>query len=450
MLAFCINAAALLFATPLQAAPLAPGTIAEWNGGALTEADFASWISGSLGNRHESVSEALTHLLQIQIVEMEAALRGVAIAEAEVDTRLAEVRAAVAAEDLDLATELKAKGMSEFEFRKLLADSLMHEKLARADLGLADGTPVSAEQLKTWTAERIARIFADASPAPDLALVSGPYRVTHAEVGGILLRTLPAHQLREFACQQTLESAMPAWGVAQGLALDDAVLVEEVEWRRRRVAENPNYQGATYEGLLAARGSSVDAVLAGAEIRVAGWLRLYARSHWPDAWFAGLTAAQAAELQDRHGPRREVSWLLLYAKAVKESELDLDPGEAAAELRRWKSEMAAPADFHRLAGLYSEHESSRRRGGRIGFVHRIEPGVDPLLTAAAFAAPIGSVGDPVPVAGGLALLLVHAEQPGPLGVQFHEQVRRARQDEARTAFLETLALRTRWDAAAGQ
>ena len=323
-------------------------------------------------------------------------------------------------------------------------------KLACADLGLADGTPGGAEQLKAWTAERIAKIFAAAEPEPDLALASGPYRVTHTEVGGILLRTLPAQQLREFVRQNALESALPAWGAAQGLALDDAVLVEEVEWRRRRVAENPNYQGATYEGLLAARGSSVEAVLAGAEIRVAGWLRLYARAQWPDAWFSGLTAAQAAALKDRHGPRREVSWLLLYAKPVKESELDLDPEEAAAELRRWRSEMASPDDFHRLAGLYSEHEASRRRGGRVGFMHCIEPGVDPLLSAAAFAAPIGSVGDPVQVGGGLALILVHAEQPVPQGAEFLEKVRRARQDEARAAFLETLALRTLWDEAVGR
>jgi hypothetical protein len=425
--------------------PLPEGIAATWTGGRLTEAAYARWLSVSLGSQHEEVQSALEHLLQIRLVEVEAAQRGLTVRNEDVEARFNEASAALKAEGLDLARELKSRGMSEAEFRKLLSDSLLHERLARADLAIPEGTEIRPAQLQAWTRERIAAVLAAHVKTEGMSLFSGPYRIPHEEVGATLLRTMSPGKLRDFAGQCALESALPAWGAAQGLVLDDAVLVAEVEWRRRRVAENPNYKGATYEDLLAARGSSVEAVLASGELRVAGWLRLYADRQWQDSWFDNLSADERRSLEDEFGPARDVSWLLLHAKVEKESELDLDLAGAAEELRAWKAQMKSPADFATLAERYSEHEESRRRGGRFGVVHLLEPGVDPLLCAAAFMAPVGEISEPVPVTGGLALLLVHAERPTPAEPDFRRIVRRARQEEARAQFLKDLELKTRWD-----
>lgn len=446
MLATLIALAAAVVPPVQEPEPLPREIVAQWQGGSLTETAFARWLSVSLGRQHEDIQSALEHLLQIQLVEVEAGLRGYTVAAAEVEGRFQEARAALEAAGLELERELRSRGLNEAEFRKLLSDSLLHERLARVDLAVPEGTAVSPTQLQTWTRERIAKILAAPETEPDLALASGPYRISHQEVGATLLRTLPADKLRDFSGQCALERALPAWGAEHGLVLDDAVLVAEVEWRRRRVAENPNYKGATYENLLAARGSSVEIVLASGEIRVAGWLRVYAAAQWPDSWFDALGPAERLELDDQFGPAREVSWLLLHAKNVKESELDVNLEEGAAVLREWKAQMKSAADFARLAETYSEHDESRRRGGRFGFVHRLEPGVDPLLCAAAFQAPVGIITEPVPVSGGLALLLVHGERPRPAESDFRQIVRRERQEEARSQFLRELRLRTRWDA----
>lgn len=448
MLASLLALAAALTPPSQEPEALPAGIVAAWNGGNLTEAGFARWLSISLGQQHDDVRSALEHLLQIRLVETEAGQRGYVVAASEVEARFQEASAALTAAGLELARELKSRGLSEAEFRKLLSDSLLHERLARADLALAEDAAVTPAQLQAWTQERIAKILGAAERAPDLALASGPYRITHEEVGATLLRTLPDAKLRDFVGQCALETALPAWGKSRGLVLDDAVLVAEVEWRRRRVAENPNYKGATYEDLLAARGSSVEVVLASGEIRVTGWLRLYAADHWNDAWFEQLGAEERRELDDQFGPARELSWLLMHAKHEKESELDVNLEEAAAELRAWREQMKDAAGFAALAERYSEHEESRRRGGRFGVVHLAEPGVDPLLCAAAFAAPIGAISEPVPVSGGLALVLVHEERPRPPEAEFREIVRRAKQEEARTLFLADLGLRTAWDAGA--
>jgi parvulin-like peptidyl-prolyl isomerase len=142
-----------------------------------------------------------------------------------------------------------------------------------------------------------------------------------------------------------------------------------------------------------------------------------------------------------------VSWLLLHAKPVEaDPDLDLTPAEAAEELRRYRAQVQSPEDFGRLAEKFSEHDPSRRRRGLYGSIHRHEPGADPLLCAAAFAQPLGEISEPVPVSGGVALLLVHAERAAPAAAELRELSRRARHDEARAEFVAGLDLRTIWDA----
>lgn len=448
MLACLIALAGAVLAPQSDAPPpaLPQGVALAWEGNARTDAEFGAWISRSLGNGHELVQEALRHLLQIRLVEAEAAARGFTADPAAIEARFAEARAALEQAGMDLAQELTRRGLSEREFRKLLGDSLLHERLVRADLGLDADAPVSAEQLQAWSDQRIADLLAAPAPAtPELALSAGAHRITRAEVGDILLRTTSASRLRELAGQCALESALPAWGKQRGLELADAILLEEVEWRRQRVAENPNYQGATYEGLLASRGITLDDVLDGAELRIAGWLRLYTKELWPDAWFDGLSPEERAAVEEEFGATREVSWLLLHAKPEKESPLDLTPAEAAAELRGWAAEVTDAASFGALAGKYSEHAPSQRQNGRLGLIHAVEPGLDPLLVGAAFAAPVGALHGPVTVQGGVALIWVHSERRAPDEAGLRAKYRRARHVEAQERFLAEIGLRTRWD-----
>jgi len=444
MLACLLALMGAVFAPQSEALP--QGVAVTWNGRSVTDAEFGGWISSSLGRGHEAVQEALRHLLQIRLVESEAAARGFSASSAAVDARFEEARLALENAGMKLKQELAARGMSESEFRKLLGDSLLHEQLVRADLELAADAPVSAAQLQEWSDQRIATLLVSPKPAsPEFVIDAGVQRITRAELGEVLLRTTPAERLRELGGQRALEEALPAWGKELGIALADSILLQEVEWRRQRVAENPNYQGATYEGLLSARGISLDDVLSGAELRVTGWLRLYSAEVWSDAWFDALPEAERREIEDELGAVREVSWLMLHASDDKVSELDLNLAEAAEELKTWAAQVSTAADFGELAGKYSEHEPTRRRKGELGLMHRIEPGMDPLLVGESFEAPVGTLHGPITVQGGLALIWVHAEHPAPEPAALRAAYRRARHDEAQARFLDGIGLRTRWD-----
>ena len=150
--------------------------------------------------------------------------------------------------------------------------------------------------------------------------------------------------------------------------------------------------------------------------------------------------------------RRSVGWL----RAAADTNADTAPADtrapdadtrsshadARAELERYRAETASPEDFLRMAGKYSEDEPSRRRQGVLGWVHADEPGVDPALCAAAFAASPGEVSGPFRTAQGEALVLVLDVRPPPAEERFREEVRRSLHARLRQEFLAEHGLRT--------
>lgn len=446
----------LALAAAVQAGPSAPavadggplpeGVVAVWDGGRLDEDRFARWLGETFARVPDVGGPALRHLVQLQVVRNEAAKRGLTADPAAVEARIAEARAAVEEAGMDLDRVLRERDLTPAAFRELIADSLLHEAMVRHDLGLAPDAPVTAEQLQAWSEERVQAVL-DAAPPPNggWALDAPPYRVDLGELGHTILVTSSPARLREWVKARVLLEALPRWGAAHGLTLSDRDLMDEIEWRRRRVAENPNYGGATYDALLASRGSSVESVLAGDEIRVAAWMRAYARHRYPDAWFDALSAEDRAALERRFGPTREVWWVLVHATDQPDDPLDLSFDEAEEQLRGWAAEVADRADFEDLARRYSEDERTRKRGGHLGWVHEEERGVDPKLTAAVFAADGPGLHGPVRLGDGVALLWLGPVRPAPAEPAFREAVRRSFRNRLEDEFLASLHLRTRWD-----
>lgn len=429
-------------------APLPPDVVAIWDGGSLDEDRFARWLGETFSRVPDVGGPALEHLVQLQVVRNEAEKRGLAADPAAVEARIEAARAAVEEAGMDLDRVLRERELTPEAFRRLIADSLLHEAMVRQDLGLAPDAPVSPERLQAWSEERVAAVLESAPPPHGgWALDAPPYRVGLGELGRTILVTNPPTRLREWVKARVLLEALPRWGAARGLTLSDRDLMDEIEWRRRRVAENPNYGGATYDALLASRGSSVEAVLAGDEIRVAAWMRAYGRERYPDAWFDGLDDEERAALERRFGPSREVWWVLLHATDEKDDPLDLDFAEAEEQLAAWAAEVVTRADFEDLARRYSEDERTRRRGGRLGFVHQEERGVDPKLTDAAFSAAGTGLLGPIRVTGGMALVWLGPVRPSPPEPEFRDLVRRSFRDRLEEEFLDSIHLRTRWDEA---
>ena len=430
--------------------PLPAGLVAQWEGGQLSEKNFQEFLGRTFKNKQLG-NDALRHLLQIQLVELEADRRSLTVPPELLEERITEARDAAEAEGYDLEKLVESRGLSMQRFRKLLGDSVLHEMMARQDLGLKRGQAVSAEQLQQWTDERLASLMERARIAPEgYAIHASPYIVTTPELGKVISDILGPLRKREYLEQLVLESYMPQWAKQEGIILSDDVLEAEIDWRRRRVAENPAYGGATYEGLLQTQGATLESVRQGSELRLAGLLRLYSRTVYDEEWFAALDEEARTRLENEYGAKRRVSWMMIRAVEEKRTEIDLDYAGAAKELDIYAARAQNPTQFAQLAERYSEHEESRKRAGELGWISRSGSGgaVDPALSENAFRAPVGVPFGPFRVSGGMALVWVHEERQPVSEEAFRDEVRRGRHVELRQRVLEKIELRTVYDEAA--
>lgn len=430
-----------------QEPPLPDGVVAQWDGGQISGKNFQEFLGRTFRNKQLG-NDALRHLLQIQLVELEADRRSLSVPPELLKERLDAAQKAAEAEGYDLEKLVESRGLTMARFKKLLGDSVLHEMMARQDLSISRNQEVSQEQLNQWTDERLASLMERARVAPEgYAIHASPYIVTTTELGGVVTDILSAARKREYIEQMALETYMPMWAKAESKILTDDVLEQEIAWRRQRVAENPAYQGATYEGLLQTQGATIESVREGSELRLAGYLRLYSREVFNGAWFEALSPEARQQLEDEYGTRRRVSWLMVRAVEEKRTEIDLDFDGAAKELEIHAARALNAKQFSQLCERYSEHEESRKRNGELGWITRAGSGaVDPELATAAFQAPVnGGAYGPFRVSGGMALVWVHDERQPESEEAFREAVRRGRHVELRQRLLEKMALRTAFD-----
>lgn len=447
MLLTAALALAPFLGTPQEPAPQLPdGLVAQWEGGQLSEKNFQEFLGRTFKNK-ELGNDALRHLLQIQLVELEADRRSLSVPPELLEERLNEARDAAEAEGYDLDKLVVSRGLTMKRFRKLLGDSVLHEMMARQDLGLNRGEAVSSEQLQQWTDQRLNDLMERAKIAPEAyAIHASPYIVTTLELGKVITDILSPTRKQEYLEQLVLEAHMPQWAKQNNVILTDDVLEAEIEWRRRRVTENPAYGGATYEGLLQTQGATLESVRKGTELRLVGLLRLYSREVYDDTWFDALDEDARARLEGEYGTKRRVSWMMIRAVEEKRTEIDLDFAGAAKELDIYAARAQNAMQFSQIAERYSEDETSRKRKGELGWISRnADAGVvDPSLAAAAFRAPIGAAYGPFRVSGGMGLAWVHEERHPVSEEAFRDQVRRGRHVELRKRVLESIKLKTRF------
>jgi hypothetical protein len=435
--------------TTVQQAP-APEIIASFDGGEVTAERFDRHL-GADARYQQSGAEALVHILRLQIVSIEAANLGLTATAEQIDERIALATKEIEAAGMSVELLLSSRGIEMSEFRKLIGDSIMHEQLVRNSLGLSVFEAVTPAQLEIWSDEKLNELLELSKLAPPgMALDAPPFRVSEQELGRVMRRTMSNAELQDRLEQMVLTVAMPQWAAKNKLALTDDILNDEVEWRRQRVNENPAYGGATYEGLLEAKGMNVASVLESDELRVAGYLRLLADQVMPESFFDDLSDELKVQYENQHGATRNVGWILLRAADEKVSELDLDFDEAKDELIELRGRIKSQDDFHDLAGDYSEDERTRRRAGMLGWIHRYEKGVAPALAEAAFSLESTGIYGPIKIVdpnpfqplSGMALILVKEMRERPSEVDFRNAIRRGTHRDLRQTFLASVKLKS--------
>jgi len=429
---------------------VASQVLATFDGGQIEAERFDRHL-GADARHQQSGAEALVHILRLQIVSIEAANLGLVATDKEIDERIAIATEQIEAAGMSLENLLAGKELEMSDLRELIGSSILHEQLVRHDLSLSIFAEVSSQQLEEWSNNKLNELLELSKQAPPgMALDAPPFRVSEQELGRVMRRTMSKEELQDRLEQMVLTVALPKWAADNKAVLSDDILNDEIEWRRKRVNENPAYGGATYEGLLEAKGMTVESVRQSDELRVAGYLRLLSEQVMPDSFFENLSEELTQRYDNEHGETRNVGWILLRADDEKESPLDLNFDEAKEELLALRDRIKTTEDFNDLAYDYSEDDRTRRRGGMLGWIHHYEKGVTTALAKAAFSMEGTGIYGPIKIVdenpfqplSGMALILVKDILPRPLEEEFQDAIRRGTHRDLRQSFLEGITLKS--------
>ena len=242
--------------------------------------------------------------------------------------------------------------------------------------------------------------------------------------------------MREDCYQLLLEKLLRARMPDLAPAALEAEVARELDRRRAQLAADPQFEGLSFEQVMAARGIRLDKLASDPAIVVAALARLWVDRTRGEEGLRREFEARRGWYEDRFGPAVPVS--VIFKNAVA----------AANPLQRTTFEMAeeALADvavaitneaaFAVAAGVHSEDKGTREAGGALGSTTRANERFPAQLRELAFEhAGAGLVG-PVRLTegiSGVALLWVGELEPAPdwdvMREHVHNELRKRLLDE---------------------
>lgn len=375
---------------------------------------FDAYLGARYG-RDKFGADAVEHLIRQRVLEVEIEKRGVRVDPRALERAIAEADAQIRARDgRTLEEELAAKSMSRATFEGLFRQHLACEQLVRDDMSVPEGEPVRPEQQELWLSDRVkaARVERPGLAGDPVAVVEGA-PIRRADVGRAVRFKLSRSELRDALRAAVGIRLVEARARELSIETTPERIEQAIARRRERFAANSRLDGVTFEQFLQARGLTVDDLRADSGVRGEALLAAIAARTFPDDEVDRRYAAAKDRWDGLFGPTRHVSWVLLQAVTAPNPFVARTYAEADRELTRLAEGVKSIADFGRIASIYSTHAASRSARGELGWLHRLEPGIDAALLEAAFRAEPGKVFGPVRTGDGSALVWVREERPGP-------------------------------------
>jgi parvulin-like peptidyl-prolyl isomerase len=386
-------------------------------------------------NRHAQAEEgraALEHLLEAELLDQLAREAGLAIPAEDIDRRMAELDSEIRSTGNagGLEEELAEYRVERETFRRFLRLQIVQEVLARRALGIPPARPVPADQQELWLASELERRGTD-FPAPPYAEAdpvlarSGTLEVRRSELLPHLRQQLDPATVREDCYQLLLEKLLRARMPDLAPEALARAVAEELERRRAELARDPQYDGLSFEQVMAARGLRLDRLERDPAIVIAALARL-----WVDRTEGeeGLRAAYQAErgwFEDRYGHSLPLSILFKNAVAAPNPLQPRTFEEAERELLELAARIDGPEAFAAAAREHSDDQQSAERGGALGRVTRAQPGLPEELSEFAFAHPGAGLVGPLRLTEdvtGVALLWIGELSPPPAWEVMREHV----------------------------
>lgn len=387
---------------------------------------------------------ALRQLVEATALELLAKERKLEVSERQLEARWNEIDESTRAQGYPggLADYLRETEVDPLVFRRYLGLSIVHETLARRDLGIPPGDPITGEQQAQWLeAILVEREYEEqAFPWSDgiVARFAGA-EVTRDALARHLREQLPPAALREAGYELLLERrALARMPDLSEPALEQAVAAE-VERRRARAEADAAFQGLSYEELLRAQGLTLEIVRADPAVRATALAYLWVERKYDGDALRAVYEQERELFESRHGEGVEV-WILLLKAAQFRN--DLNPRtfeQAELELQKLRAEIEGLEDFARLASRQSEDPVSREKDGCVGIVRRATRQFPAHLSDAVFEVLQRDPGDvsgeivgPLRMQGGVVLMCLGERTPEPTWEQMAEHVR----GELRRRFVE--------------
>ena len=403
----------------------------------------ASELRHALVRRYAVSSEGreiLKLLLQARMLDRLGEEYGLRIGPKDIDARWNQLNLqARAGGSSGLDEEIRKQGLSKEEFREFLRLSLVQERLTRKALDVPPDRPVSGDQQEVWLQQvMVERGLAwPPPPWPDgIVARCGDVVVDREAFGQELVRRLADDEVREtiwhLLLRRGIERRMPDLSAeARERALD-----AEMGRRRARVSSATQGQGVSFEEVVGARGTTVEALRNDDSVHIAALSWLWVDRTHGDAGVRKTYETERARFEGLHGKAVRTHLLFLTASRYKN---DLNPrtfAEAEAEVERLIGEVGNTDDFAALARKYSEDPTSRNNAGDLGFIVRRDDRMPAAIPEAVFQAldagrkipATGRAIGPVRLESGVAVLWVSAVRESPswevMSAHVHEELRR--------------------------
>ena len=391
-------------------------TAARYGGGTVTMSQLEKYIATRYA-REPVGKDALDYEIRERVLEQEALKRNIRIPDSELQAAIQKIDAGIREQTKhSLDDELGLKGMDRSTFEAIYRKQLACERMVRADLAVPAGETVGAEQQELWLSEKVngAKIVREKLPPGAFALVNGD-PITPAQVGATIRLKLSRAEIRDALRNLIGVLLVEARAKEMGLEADAKDIDAAIDRRRERFANNPKMVGITFDQLLQAKGLTIEDLKHDGGVRGEAILYKIGETAYPDEEVDKRYAAEKAKFDGAFGESRKVSWILMHASSDPNTLIKKTYPEVELELKQIAERATSAAEFGRLAGIYSTDTSTRKIGGDLGWLHRAEPGIEPPILAAVFAAdaPEGKVFGPIRNTQGSALLWVHDKRPAP-------------------------------------
>ncbi len=411
-LAFAIDGRAAHAATDEVDPPV--GTL---DGRPLEAGRFAEFVLSEQG-RSASGADALDHLVQAHLVDLEVARRGIVVTESDVDERIDALDARLRAESngkLSIADELKSREMDRDTFRMLMRKAIACERMMGADYGLRSGSEIPREKQSLWFQELKARSAVRVDGlATGIAAEVGDASISRTAWGLELFGALPKDDAARLFDEYIGIELLLAAAKKARLEVTPAHVAAEVQERSAKLAAKLKAAGMSTDGVdylstLRARGDDPDSVLASDRFRAEILLKELARQRFGSDGWKRYYADHRADFDRAFGRRVHLATIHLRADARSGGPAGRTLSDATATLdglkqRAQAGDVPVAEAFASFARLRSEHESAPR-GGDIGFLAAEELERNGLPSSL-LDEKVGAVVGPVPTMSGAHLLRV--------------------------------------------